>query len=167
MLRSFSPILSPRCKQASFSARNRVPTQTHSNTTVLQNAKSPRISVLRRIWRANRNGTSPAANRQNLGENHSVPIRLQFCTGAHTPCFHLWDNVVALFAVGLKQWGSAFAVQILLALRRDGIAFTYPRWLDSPLGPTSIGATIETETARTCAFIVTRPIASLPNGGSG
>ena len=35
--------------------------------------------MLRRIRRVNRNGTSHAANRENIGENHDAPIRLQVC----------------------------------------------------------------------------------------
>jgi hypothetical protein len=35
--------------------------------------------MLRIIWRVNRNGTSHAVNRENIGENHNVRIRLRLC----------------------------------------------------------------------------------------
>ena len=35
--------------------------------------------MLHRIWKVNRNETSHAVGRENIGENDRVPIRLQLC----------------------------------------------------------------------------------------
>jgi hypothetical protein len=50
-----------------------------TSTTVLQNGKLFSISMLLRILTVNRTGTSGAIDRENIGENHDVPIRLQLC----------------------------------------------------------------------------------------
>jgi len=50
-----------------------------ANATVLQNGKLFSISMLLRILTVNRTGTSGAIDRENIGENHDVPIRLQLC----------------------------------------------------------------------------------------
>jgi hypothetical protein len=64
--------------------------------------------MLRRIWRVNRNGTSHAANRENIGENHNLPVRLQFCnTVVPLSCL---KNAIHVLSGNLLNGVGAFGV---------------------------------------------------------
>src|ERR1039457_2207559 len=101
----------------------------------------------------------PRGGRQHLRSHLPARVSGAEASWRYRPdCHALPDWNWALHEDSPRSWRSTVpSGGSSLALRRAGIAFAHPWRLDSPLGATSIGATMRIGRATAAAFIVTRP----------